>query len=199
MFVSIRGADKWIPARVPRSSTRPYSTGYLTNLPLRAPPYGHLPCRGTTRARPQTLPRLNEAARTADATRACWSRLSLRPVCIRDVEGVRSLDDAPHWMLRIEPSSWLRPVEYRFKVQWPASALNASGFLQTALSEVTRRFTSQRSRALPRRVNPDRVLASRSIYRNLPHIRAGCHTSADVPRDQRAQADLWGSFAKSTC
>jgi hypothetical protein len=40
--------------------------------------------------------RLNEAARTADATRARWSTLSLRPACVRDVEGVISLDDAPH-------------------------------------------------------------------------------------------------------
>src|SRR5258708_6062853 len=43
-------------------------------------------------------------------------------------------------MLTIGPCSLSLPVEYRFKFQqWSASALNASGFLQTSLSEVTRR------------------------------------------------------------
>src|SRR4051812_13566401 len=34
------------------------------------------------------LVRLNEAARTADATRACWLRFCLWPVCAHDTEGV---------------------------------------------------------------------------------------------------------------
>lgn len=34
------------------------------------------------------LRRLNEAARAADTTHAGLSRLSLRPNCVRDVEGV---------------------------------------------------------------------------------------------------------------
>jgi hypothetical protein len=44
----------------------------------------------------QPQARLNEAARTADATRGRWSRLPLRPVCVRDVEALMFVNDAPH-------------------------------------------------------------------------------------------------------
>ena len=55
-----------------------------------------------------------------------------------------------------------------------ASAANAGGFLQTSLSEVTRRSGFRRSPALARRVTPDRVLAflgSCGAHRQRPRSR----------------------------
>ena len=49
----------------------------------------------------------------------------------------------------------------RFNTHSPAaSAANAGAFLQTSLSEVTRRSKFRRSSTITRRVTPDRVIAS---------------------------------------
>ena len=57
-----------------------------------------------------------------------------------------------------------RPTKVDSKRIAAASAANASGFLQTALSKVTRRSVSHPTRASQRRVTPDKVLTSGRIY-----------------------------------
>ena len=74
-----------------------------------------------------------------------------------------------HWD-RIQPQLTLEVPnldrQSRFNTHSPAaSAANAGGFLQTSLSEVTRRSTFRCSSAVLRRVTPDRVLAVSEIYR----------------------------------
>jgi hypothetical protein len=71
--------------------------------------------RSSWNFRPQ--PRQNEAARTADATRACWSRRSLLPFAFTTQNGYSSGRCSTFGMLTTEPCSSLLPVEYRFKFQ----------------------------------------------------------------------------------
>jgi hypothetical protein len=65
---------------------------------------------------------------------------------------------------------WIRRKSIQIPLP-PAPAANASGFIQTALSKVTRRTFSVLAHASARRVTPDRVLS-------LPVSNGGGHPLA---------------------
>ena len=96
------------------------------------------------------------------------------------------------WALRRGTSTAPRRRCPRFNTHsgCPASAANASGFVLTPLSKVTRRSTSWSTSYAVRRVTPDRVLSSLRTYIGGPdfHLLEPTEELAALPRRAPARS-----------
>src|SRR3989442_1678168 len=136
-------------------------------------PYKQLPC--------QTQGGFLQTALSAVTrrSRSCSSPVLLRRVTpdrVLAFERSRCLGGRFPWFDReISMSQNKNGVSRKMSIEYPYKQLpcqTQGGFLQTALSTVTRRSRSCSSPVLLRRVTPDRVLAFRRLYRFGGSLRA---------------------------